>query len=113
VIDFLRGQLSDEEQDLIADNQLCISDIVLWEIAKLNQLKRINLNLDDRMVKRFFSNLKIFPIDLEIAAKSCLLDFKADPADEIIAATSFVHQIPLLTRDKKIRSSKLLLCLPK
>jgi PIN domain nuclease of toxin-antitoxin system len=35
------------------------------------------------------------------------LDFKSDPADELIAATSVVERIPLLTRDKRIRKSKL------
>jgi PIN domain nuclease of toxin-antitoxin system len=35
------------------------------------------------------------------------LDFRADPADEIIAATSIVHRIPLRTRDARIRRSAL------
>ena len=30
-----------------------------------------------------------------------------DPADEIIAATSVAHNVPLITRDRKIRKSKL------
>lgn len=34
-------------------------------------------------------------------------DFKSDPADEIIAATSLVHRVPLLTRDRKIKKSKI------
>jgi PIN domain nuclease of toxin-antitoxin system len=33
------------------------------------------------------------------------LDFHSDPADEIIAATSLVHRVPLVTRDRRIRSS--------
>jgi len=35
------------------------------------------------------------------------LDFDSDPADEIIAATSVVHRVPLVTRDRTIRRSKL------
>jgi PIN domain nuclease of toxin-antitoxin system len=35
------------------------------------------------------------------------LDFDSDPADEIIAATSVVHRVPLLTRDRRMRRSKL------
>ena len=31
----------------------------------------------------------------------------SDPADEIIAATSVVHNIPLLTRDHIMRTSKI------
>jgi PIN domain nuclease of toxin-antitoxin system len=36
-----------------------------------------------------------------------MLDFKSDPADELIAATSLTYQVPLLTRDDRIRTSKL------
>ncbi|HEY7838420.1 MAG TPA: hypothetical protein VIC54_07465 [Terriglobales bacterium] len=36
------------------------------------------------------------------------LDFKADPAAEIIAATSLAHRVPLLTRDSRLRGSALL-----
>jgi PIN domain nuclease of toxin-antitoxin system len=34
------------------------------------------------------------------------LDFDSDPADELIAATSLVHNVPLLTRDRRLRRSK-------
>jgi predicted nucleic acid-binding protein len=34
------------------------------------------------------------------------LDFRGDPADELIAATSIVHRLPLVTRDARIRKSK-------
>jgi PIN domain nuclease of toxin-antitoxin system len=44
---------------------------------------------------------------LEIARVSAQLDFRSDPADELIAATSVVAGIPLLTRDHKILSSRL------
>jgi PIN domain nuclease of toxin-antitoxin system len=35
------------------------------------------------------------------------LDFASDPADELIAATSVVERIPLLTRDQKILKSRM------
>jgi predicted nucleic acid-binding protein len=35
------------------------------------------------------------------------LDFRGDPADELIAATSVIHRAPLLTRDRIIRRSKI------
>ncbi len=34
------------------------------------------------------------------------LDFRSDPADEIIAATSLAHDVPLLTRDTRMLASK-------
>jgi hypothetical protein len=33
------------------------------------------------------------------------LDFGSDPADELIGATGLFHEVPLLTRDGKIRKS--------
>jgi len=48
----------------------------------------------------------VIPITLEIARQSTRLDFSSDPADEIIAATSIVENIPLLTRDQRIRKSR-------
>jgi predicted nucleic acid-binding protein len=35
------------------------------------------------------------------------LDFRGDPADEIIAATSLVYRAPLMTRDRRLRNSKI------
>ena len=112
VIDLLKGGLSEKERRALDDQTLCISDIVIWEIAKLNSLGRIRLDLHHPEAVRFFSSIRVFVIDPQVAEKSTQLDFKADPADELIAATSWVYDIPLLTRDKKIRRSKLVKCLP-
>ena len=83
-----------------------ISSIVLWELAKLVQMGRLDLDIDDREVVRVLSRLHVWPIDLDVARASTRLDFGGDPADEIIAATSVVHNIPLLTRDQVMRDSK-------
>ena len=79
---------------------------MLWDLAKLVQLSRVNMNLDDRDVARVLNQLHVWPIDLEVAQTSVRLDFRGDPADEIIAATSVVHNVPLLTRDRVIQQSK-------
>jgi predicted nucleic acid-binding protein len=44
---------------------------------------------------------------MEIARISTRLDVSIDPADELIAATSLVHNVPLVTRDRKFLSSRL------
>ncbi|MDQ3013317.1 MAG: hypothetical protein M3X11_21750 [Acidobacteriota bacterium] len=49
----------------------------------------------------------VIPISLEIARVSTQLDFRSDPADELIAAISIVEGIPLPTRDHKILASQL------
>lgn len=103
----LQGQLSQPEESLLRDDEWCIASIVLWEIAKLRQLGRIEVDLSDRKVRECLSRIQIWPLDQKVALTSTNLDFSSDPADELIAATSIVHQIPLLTRDRRILSSKI------
>ena len=107
VIKMLEGDLLDWEQNLIAKSPLSISSMVIWEIAKLRQLRRITLGVEDERFSRFRGRVLIWPIDVAIAAASTRLDFRSDPADEIIAATSVVHGIKLLTRDQRILASKI------
>ena len=82
-----------------------VSAIVFWEMAKLLQLGRIEMDLEDREVAGILSRIHVWPIDLAVALASTRLDFKGNPADELIAATSVVHRIPLITRDLVIRGS--------
>ena len=102
----VRGELQQSEEALLAQNQWSVSAIVLWELAKLVQLGRVDMDLDDREVVRVMTRLHVWAIDLVVARASTRLDFNSDPADEIIAATSVVHHVPLLTRDHTIRGSK-------
>jgi len=103
----LQGTLRKNESNLLAQHSWSISAIVLWELAKLAQLKRITINLRSPDFTRALSRVHVWPLDLAICNKIADLDFRSDPADEIIAATSVVHNIPLLTRDSIIRKSKL------
>ncbi len=103
----LLGELRFAEESLLYGSRWSVSSIVLWELAKLVQLGRLDLDLNDREVVRTLSRLHVWPIDLAIARASTSLDFRGDPADELIAATSVVHDVPLLTRDETIRKSKM------
>ncbi len=107
LIHALNDALTPREKKLVTDNPWSISAIVLWELAKLSQLGKIELDLEDSEVIRTLSKIHVWPIDLEVCRQISKLDFHSDPADELIAATSIVHKIPLLTRDKKIRTSRL------
>jgi PIN domain nuclease of toxin-antitoxin system len=102
----LSGELSKKETELIQENELAISDIVLWELSKLVQLGRLEMDLHSRDFNSLLLSLTVFPISLEIASASTKLDFRGDPADEIIAATSLIENLPLVTRDQRIRKSK-------
>ncbi len=101
------GGLRPAEERLLTVRQWSISAIVLWELAKLSQLGRIDLDLDDREVVRTLTSIRVWPINLAISLASTRLDFRSDPADEIIAATSIVHDVPLLTRDSVMSRSKI------
>jgi len=101
----LEGKLKTTELELLDRNPWSVSAIVPWEIAKLVQLGRLEMDLDDREVVRALSRIHVWPLDLAVARASTRLDFRGDPADEIIAATSVVHGVPLVTRDRAMLSS--------
>jgi len=100
-------ELTSTERRLLSGDEWSISAIVLWEIAKLAQLKRVEIDLEDRDWVRLLSGLHVWPITLDICRAMQRLDFRSDPADELIAATSVVHRVPLVTRDVRLRRSKL------
>ena len=103
----LAGRLRPAERRLLERDRWSISAIVLWEFAKLAQLGRIDVDLEDSAVVRALSAVQVWPITREIAVASTRLDIRGDPADELIAATSVVHGAPLVTRDRDLRRSKL------
>jgi PIN domain nuclease of toxin-antitoxin system len=53
------------------------------------------------------ARIHVWPLTREIAHASTRLDIRGDPADELIAATSIVHNVPLMTRDRAILKSKM------
>jgi PIN domain nuclease of toxin-antitoxin system len=107
LVSMLAGDLSDSELRLIQGERLAISDIVLWELAKMTQLGRLEMDLESPEFRLCLQSLTVVPISLEIAQQSTQLDFSSDPADEVIAATSIVEDIPLLTRDRRILKSRM------
>lgn len=82
----LIGNLKGRERALLEENEWSMSGIVPWELAKLVQLGRVEVDLDDREVARTLDGIRLWPI---------------------IAATSVVHDVPLLTRDATMRRSKM------
>jgi PIN domain nuclease of toxin-antitoxin system len=68
-------------------------------------LGRIEVDLDDREVVRVLAQIHVWPLTCDIARASTRLDVRGDPADQLIAATSVVHKIPLVTRDRALLRS--------
>jgi len=104
----LTGALNEWEQRLLSRNPWSISAIVLWELSKLVQLGRIDVDLGQPKVERVLRRIRAWPLTLEICRRSCHLDISSDPADGLIAATSVVENIPLITRDHALLSSKMI-----
>jgi len=104
----LTGDLKSRERSALSGDSWSISAIVLWELTMLARLGRIEYDLDDAELSNVLSRVHVWPLDLAVCRKLRELDFSSDPADEIIAATSLVHNVPLVTRDRNIRRSRLL-----
>jgi len=102
----MTGEVTARENRILRTARWGISAIVLWELAKLAELGRIELDLDDSELDRFLASVHMWPLTLAVVRALRRLDFRSDPADEIIAATSLAHQAPLLTRDRKLLKSK-------
>ena len=107
LVALITGDVSSAERACAVNQPLAISDIVLWELAMLVRKNRLQMDLDSAEFRAWVRHVAVLPITVEIARQSTLMDFSADPADEIIAATSVVENIPLLTRDRRIRKSRL------
>jgi PIN domain nuclease of toxin-antitoxin system len=102
----LTGELSGKERKLLSSSPWSISAIVLWEIEKLSQLGRIDVDITDPDVSRALHRIQLWPINMPVCEALRTLDFKSDPADELIAATSIVHRVPLVTRERAILKSR-------
>jgi len=91
-------------------NRKWISAISCWEFAKLTEKGRIGLSIPPlTWIRRSLFDLDIRVADLtpEIAVESTQLrSFHSDPADQIIAATSRILGMPLVTSDRRIRDLK-------
>jgi PIN domain nuclease of toxin-antitoxin system len=107
VVHMFSGTLTTSEQALLEHEPLGISSIVFWEIGRLRELGRISVGLEHAGFCRLLSELHVWEISPEVCRAMVQdLDFESDPADELIAATSIAHRVPLVTRDEKILGSK-------
>jgi PIN domain nuclease of toxin-antitoxin system len=102
-------ELAADARKTIADGNLNISPISVWEIANLVRTKRIVLAMP--VVKWFRHtlhkmNAAMSELTIEVLAGSCELPGSppSDPADRIIIATAREASLVLMTRDKDILS---------
>jgi len=94
-----------------AAGELACADISLWEIAMLLERGRVQSPLP---TEEFLAKLckalllQIMPITPRIAAAAQSGSFNhGDPADRLIAATAWVHNVELITADSELRRLRL------
>jgi PIN domain nuclease of toxin-antitoxin system len=108
--------LSASERDALdalpLEDRPVISDISLWEFATLVDMGRVEIDgsVEDWLrIAASPSTVRIQPITAGIVAEMNRLPatFHRDPADRLIVATARFLKLPLATKDRKIRSSRL------
>lgn len=102
-------ELAAEAREAIANGNLSVSPVSVWEIANLVRKKRIILAMP--VVRWFRQTLDkieaaIPELSVEVLASSCELPGSppSDPADRIIIATAREASLVLMTRDTDILS---------
>lgn len=100
-------ELQNDTQKILAQRNLHVSRITIWEIANLVRKRRLALAMPPlawflKAVDQMGAALPA--LTLEILAGSCDLpgDPPKDPADRIIIATAREAGLTLVTRDRKI-----------
>lgn len=97
-------------QNFIEENisgGLGVSIISFWEISKLVEKGRLHLPRElSEWIKNSlqYDGIKLLDLNIEIILKVNQIskEIHKDPADQLIIATSVVHNIPIVTLDKKI-----------
>jgi PIN domain nuclease of toxin-antitoxin system len=101
----LDARLTPQEHGLLSAHPWGISTMVLWELEALIRRGRLQMSLEDPDFLDVLRHCTVWSVDVEVARATARLDFQSDPADELIAATSLVHGVPLLTRDSVLLAS--------
>jgi len=105
-------QLRAEQREAIAaaeDDEIGVSIISCWEVAKLVEYDRLTLPESPRdwMSKALdYPGLTLLELTPDIVVDSTALpgEFHRDPADQLIVATARMYHAPLVTSDGKILS---------
>ena len=103
-------RLSKAHLDLIREHEndeIGISAISLWEVAKAVELKRLNFSIpieDWFSIALNQSGIVVLPLTSRIAVESTNLpgNFHKDPFDQLIVATARIFDVPLITVDSEI-----------
>lgn len=99
-------------RDALDDDGIAVASISLWEIAMLVSLGRLGVQgsaeswIRDLLERSGVVVKEITPTVAALATQF-IDSFPADPADRLIAATARAERMALVSRDAKIRESRL------
>ena len=92
---------------LAAEDRLGIPAIVFWEVALLVRKRRLDLGMPvsawSDAIQRV-PRVEALPLTAEIAVQADELEMHADPADRFIAATALRYGVPLVSKDRLMRT---------
>ena len=104
-----RGKLSHTAYEALRSaDQITISTITCWELAMLFAKGRLGLSTDamtwilEAMAR---THVKAIPLEIGPAIRAVEFTQLRDPADQQIVATALDLDVPLITKDKRIRDS--------
>jgi PIN domain nuclease of toxin-antitoxin system len=107
------GKLSRTASDAIRkasrEGGTAISAITLWELAWLMTNGRLDISGTlEAFVEEIAARTAVRPITAKVAvlANQFPPSYPGDPCDRLIGATALAEGIPLVTKDRNIRSSK-------
>ena len=88
-------------------DDLGVSGISCWEVAKLVELGRLALDrpvLDWLRAALTYPGVRLLPLSPEVAVGSTTLPgtFHRDPADQVVVATARAYGCQVVTSDRKI-----------
>ena len=102
------GRLTPPQREALASEaEIGVSAISCWEVAKLVERGRLDLDrpvLDWLRAALAYPGVHLVGITPEVAAESASLpgEFHRDPADQLLVATARVRQCRLATSDRRI-----------
>jgi PIN domain nuclease of toxin-antitoxin system len=99
-------------REALDDDGIAIASISLWEIAMLVSLGRLTVHGSAEswireLLERSGAIVKEITPTIATLATQFSSTFPADPADRLIAATARAERMALVSRDAKIRASRL------
>lgn len=107
------GKLSRTASDAIREANreggTAISAITLWELAWLITNGRLDISgTVEAFVEEIAARTAVRPITAKVAvlANQFPPSYPGDPCDRLIGATALAEGMPLVTKDRNIRSSK-------